>query len=246
MRPSDPWPLFLWVVLPYLALASFFLGHAWRYATDRYGWGSRSSQILERRILRWASPLFHYGILAVLAGHVAGILVPVGLYHRLGLPDEVYHAGAVTLGSLAGLATVVGLAGLLWRRWASRRVRRITTPADWLAEGLLFVTAASGLVMAIGQNLGLGPYDYRYSVGPWFRSLFVFRPDPSRMVGVPWPLQLHVGLSLLLLAIWPYTRLVHVWSAPVGYLTRAYIPFRARGRVVGGFVTRPRLRRELS
>ncbi|MBX5476429.1 MAG: respiratory nitrate reductase subunit gamma [Clostridia bacterium] len=237
------WPLLLWVIFPYIALTMFFLGHVYRYATDKYGWGSHSTQLLERRTLRWASPLFHYGTLAVIAGHISGILVPIRWFHRLGVPDETYHVLAIGLGGLAGTAMVAGLGGLLWRRMASPRLRKLTSGADWLALGLLFVTSLLGLLVAVARNLAIGPYDYRVTVGPWFRALFTLHPDPTLMFGVPLLLQVHVEFSLLLFAVWPFTRLVHVWSFPFGYLTRAWIPFRPRGATRGGWPARPQRRK---
>ncbi len=223
------WPEFLWTVFPYISLTVFFGGHVVRYATDRYGWSSHSSQILERRILRWASPLFHYGIILVFFGHVGGIAVPLAVYRAMGVPPEAYHAVAIGVGGLSGAATVAGLVGLIWRRLSVRRVRATTQGADWLVLVLLVAVAASGWLAAVVHNLLAGPYEYRASIAPWFRSLFLLHPRPELMAGAPLIFQVHVALSFVLYLVWPFTRLVHVWSLPLAYLTRATILYRARG-----------------
>jgi nitrate reductase gamma subunit len=230
----SPWALFWWAVLPEVCLAVFLVGHVYRYATDRYGWGSQSSEILEKRILRWASPLFHYGALLVFLGHVAGIMVPLRVYHALGVPDRVYHWTAMGVGGVSGSMMVVGLAGLLWRRLAVPRVRAVTRPSDWLALVMLLVVSLLGLALAVGRNLLAGPYDYRVTIAPWFRGLLLLQPDPRLMAGVPLLFQVHVAASFVLLAVWPFTRLVHVWSLPLAYLRRATILYRARGPAAAG------------
>lgn len=222
------WPLFWWVIYPYVAVTIFVVGHVFRYATDKYGWGSHSSEILEKRTLRWASPLFHYGTLMVIAGHVGGILVPLRVYRQLGFPEELYHWLAIGIGGISGSAMVAGLLGLLWRRLTVRRVRAITSPSDWLVLVLLLIVAGLGLALAIGRNLMVGPYEYRATIAPWFRGLLLLHPDPSLMTRVPLLFQIHVAASFLLFAVWPFTRLVHVWSVPVAYLRRATILYRSR------------------
>jgi nitrate reductase gamma subunit len=222
------WSEVLWVVLPYVSLTLFVSGHLLRYATDRYGWGSHSTQLLERRILRWASPLFHYGILLVFLGHVAGILVPLRVYGALGVPAEVYHAFAIGLGGVAGAAVLAGLGGLVWRRFTVRRVRVVTSASDWLVLGLLLLVVGSGWWSAVGHNLLAGPYEYRATIAPWFRGIVLLRPQPELLAGVPFVFRLHLLSAFVLLAAWPFTRLVHVWSLPLAYLNRATILYRPR------------------
>ena len=90
--------ILLWVVLPYVALAIFVLGHIWRYRYDKFGWTTRSSQLYERRLLRIGSPLFHFGILIVLLGHIGGLVIPKSWTEAVGISEDTYHMGAVVLG----------------------------------------------------------------------------------------------------------------------------------------------------
>ncbi|CRK51043.1 nitrate reductase (gamma subunit) [Rhodococcus sp. RD6.2] len=218
----------LWLTLPYIALTSFVVGHVWRYRKDQFGWTTRSSQMYESRLLRLGSPLFHFGILAVLAGHVGGVLIPASWTSALGISEGAYHVIAVGMGVPAGIATVAGLAILVYRRTTVVSVRKVTTVNDKIMYGLFIVVIATGMFNTLGENVILGHYDYRSTVSPWFRSLFSLSPQPELMVGVPLSFQLHGLTVLALLAIWPYTRLVHVFSAPLGYLGRPYVVYRSK------------------
>src|SRR3954468_8394465 len=102
--------ILLWVVLPYVSLAIFVVGHYWRYKYDKFGWTTRSTQLYERNLLRWGSPLFHFGILFVLLGHIFGLGIPKSWTEAVGLSEELYHAFAIGVGAIAGFCTLVGLA----------------------------------------------------------------------------------------------------------------------------------------
>ena len=107
---------FLWVVVPYLSLAVFAVGHVWRYRYDKFGWTTRSSQLYEDRLLRLGSPLFHFGMLGVVGGHVIGLLVPRSWTEAVGISDYAYHYVAVGGGLVAGVAVTVGMVILIYRR----------------------------------------------------------------------------------------------------------------------------------
>jgi nitrate reductase gamma subunit len=134
----------LWVVVPYVCIAVFVGGHVWRYRYDKFGWTTRSSQMYETRLLRLASPLFHFGILAALGGHVLGLLVPKSWTEALGLPEAAYHAMSLTLGTIAGVGTVVGMALLIYRRRTVGPVFSATTRNDKLMYVFLAVTILLG------------------------------------------------------------------------------------------------------
>jgi len=224
---------FLYVVFPYICLTSFVLGHVWRFRYDKFGWTSRSSELYEKRILSWASPLFHFGILGVIAGHVVGLLVPETWTASLGVSEHAYHLVAVTLGTVAGVATVTGLALLIYRRRTTRSVLRATTVTDKAMYPLLAVVIVLGLVNTIGVNLfgmggNAGGYNYRVTVAVWFRDVLLLHPNPASMAPVPWSFKAHALAAMLLFGVWPFTRLVHVLAAPFGYAYRPYIIYRSR------------------
>lgn len=219
---------FLWVVYPYLCLMLLVVGTLTRYNYDQIGWTSKSSELLEKRLLRLGSPLFHWGIIFVFLGHVAGLLVPISLYHALGVSDHLYHMGAMVMGGITGLMALAGLILLLWRRLIVRRVRAHTSTADWLALGFLIATVALGLLMTLVYNVAHLPYEYRTTVGPWIRGVFLLHPDAALMADVPLVLQLHILTALALFAVSPFTRLVHIFSLPLAYLRRAPMQYRRR------------------
>jgi nitrate reductase gamma subunit len=228
----------LWVALPYAAAAVFVVGHIWRYRYDQFGWTTRSSQLYENRLLRAGSPMFHLGILMVFGGHVVGLLVPRTWLEAVGIHDHVYHLGATWLGTAAAFLTIAGLAILVYRRRTVGPVFLATTRMDKTMYVFLAASLGFGTLAVLQfQVLGAG-YDYRGSISPWVRSILSLRPDPALMSDVPLGFQLHVLSSTLLFALWPFTRLVHVFSAPLGYLTRPYIVYRSRDDRLGSRSTR--------
>jgi nitrate reductase gamma subunit len=225
--------ILLWVVLPYVSLAIFVVGHYWRYRYDKFGWTTRSTQLYERNLLRWGSPLFHFGILFALGGHVIGLGIPKSWTNALGLSESGYHAIAIGIGAIAGFCTLVGLAILIYRRRTVGPVFSATTKNDKFMYVVLTATILFGLSNTVLGALGHEGADYRDTVSPWFRSIFFFQPEPELMAEAGLGFQLHAISALVLFAIWPFTRLVHVFSAPIGYLTRPYIVYRSRDRQLG-------------
>jgi len=218
----------LWGVLPYVALAVMIGGTIWRYRYDKFGWTTRSSQLYESNILRWGSPMFHIGILFVLLGHVGGLLVPKSWTEAVGISEHTYHLTAVFLGTVAGVFTLVGLAILILRRRLVGPVFTATTRNDKAMYVVLAGTIVLGLLATVRANLLGDGYDYRETVSPWFRSLFYLQPKAELMTDVPIGFKLHLLIAFALFAFWPFTRLVHAFSAPVGYLTRPYVVYRSR------------------
>ena len=182
---------FLWVVLPYVTTVAFAVGMFWRYRYDQYGWTTRSSQMYESRLLRIGSPLFHFGILMALGGHILGLLVPAGWTEAVGVSEHVYHVAAVAFGVIAAVMVVTGLAILVYRRRTVGRVFTVTTPMDKLMYVMLGSVVLVGVFNTVAINLlnitgeYPGGYNYRETVAVWFRSLFVFSPDASGMVLAP-------------------------------------------------------------
>ncbi|HEX6249610.1 MAG TPA: respiratory nitrate reductase subunit gamma [Nocardioidaceae bacterium] len=219
--------VFLWVIVPYICLTIFVVGHYWRYHYDKFGWTTRSSQLYEDRLLRWGSPLFHFGILFVFLGHVMGLGVPKPWTEAVGISEGMYHFMAVSLGALAGFGTIVGMIILIYRRRTVGPVFSATTPMDKVMYFFLALVIVLGLWNTVASNI-LGHFDYRESVSVWFRGIFYFDLKPELIAEAPIGFRAHALTAFILFALWPFTRLVHVFSAPLGYLTRPYIVYRSR------------------
>ncbi|MFG2744705.1 respiratory nitrate reductase subunit gamma [Streptomyces chartreusis] len=217
----------LWGVLPYVTFALLVAGLVWRHRYDRFGWTTRSSQVYESRLLNIASPAFHYGILFVLVGHLVGLFVPASWTNSLGVSEHTYHLFSLYGGTAAGALTVAGIVLLIYRRRTNAPVFRATTANDKLMYVVLLGAIVLGMVAKLTHVSGDG-YDYRQSIAPWARGLFTLQPDLDRMAGVPVLYQIHAVVGMALIALVPYTRLVHMFSAPVQYLFRPYLVYRSR------------------
>jgi nitrate reductase gamma subunit len=235
---SRPIDVILWVAFPYACLAIFVVGHYWRYRYDKFGWTTRSSQLYERKLLRWGSPLFHFGLLFVIMGHVVGLVIPAHWTDAVGISDSMYHATAVVSGGLAGFATVVGMAILIYRRRTVGPVFSATTRMDKLMYVVLATVIILGMVNTVVANM-FGHYDYRTGVSIWFRGIFRFDLHPDLMAHAPLGFQLHAIAAFALFALWPFTRLVHAFSAPIGYLWRPYVVYRSKDDRLGSRAQRP-------
>ncbi len=192
----------LWVIVPYICLAVFVVGHYWRYRYDKFGWTTRSSQLYERRLLRWGSPLFHFGLLGVVVGHVVGLLVPQSWTDALGISNDAYHAVALSGGIVFGLMTVAGLAILVYRRRTVGPVFTATTVMDKVMYAFLGVVIALGMWNTIISGLlhyG-GEYNYREGVSLWFRGIWTLHPDADLMASAPLGFQIHALVATLLFA----------------------------------------------
>lgn len=220
--------LFWWVGLPYFALAVFVVGHVWRWRYDQFGWTSRSTQLQERRLLKWGSPLFHYSTFAAIAGHVIGILIPEPVTHALGIPESAYHWFSAGAGVLAAILVIIGVIVLAGRRLLVARVRATTDRMDYAVLVLLLIGILTGVAPTIGiQMFGEG-YDYRTTVAPWFRGLFIAQPDVAAISAAPLIYQIHATAAWAVFLVWPFSRLVHAWSYPLWFLWRPYIVYRSR------------------
>ena len=219
---------FLFAVFPYLAIGVFVVGLIWRYKYDKFGWTTRSSQLYESRMLRIGSPLFHYGILLAVLGHAMGLVIPKAWTDVL-VPEDIYHAVAVGGGMTAGIMIVVGFVILVFRRRTVKTVFNATTVNDKVMYLVLGLTILFGMWNTISTAFAPEDYHYREGVSPWFRSIFAFQPNVDLIAGAPFQFQAHAVTAFLLVMIWPFTRLVHVFSAPFQYLARPYIVYRSKG-----------------
>lgn len=222
--------IMLWAVLPYVTIVVFVTGLIWRHRYDKFGWTTRSSQIYERRLIRIASPIFHIGLLAVLIGHVVGLLIPEQWTEAARVSEETYHLMAVGIGLVAGAFTIFGIAMLIYRRRTTGPVFAATTRNDKTMYVFLTAAILLGLLTTlVGSGIIGDGYNYRETVSPWFRSILLLNPQPELMAEALPSFQLHAIAGMLLFLIWPFTRLVHAFSAPIGYLWRPYIVYRSRG-----------------
>ncbi|NLU63329.1 respiratory nitrate reductase subunit gamma [Rhodococcus sp. HNM0563] len=218
-----------WDIVPYVALAMIVVGTWWRYRYDKFGWTTRSSQLYESRLLRIGSPLFHFGMLVVILGHVIGLLIPESWTEAVGISEHMYHWGAAIPGIIAGVATLIGVALLVYRRRTRGPVFSATTLNDKVMYLVLVAAIVAGLATTmIGAFEGNEAHNYRETVSPWFRSIWILQPRGDLMAEAPLSFHIHVMIALVLFAIWPFTRLVHAFSAPFAYLFRPYIVYRGR------------------
>jgi len=219
----------MFTVFPYLCLATFVVGHAYRYVTDRYGWNARSSEFLEKKALFAGSVLFHWGIVFTFLGHAAGLLVPQRLLDRVGVNSQAHLQIAYWSGLAVGIAAFAGALLLLRRRLTHPRIKAVHRLNDTVTIGALALVTGAGL-----YNVVLGHYNVLYSVAPWIRGIVTFTPDAMLMQPVPLSYKIHVIAAWALLGFSPFSRLVHIWSAPVFYFFRRWIVFRRKAGIQAG------------
>ena len=205
---------------PYICLAVFFLGSLVRFDREQYTWRSGSSQLLRRRQLRWGSNLFHVGIIIVFFGHLIGLLTPIMVFEALGIGHTFKQLMAMVVGGVAGIAALAGATLLVHRRLWDSRIRRNSSFGDIAILLLLYVQLLLGLATI---PISAGHLDGHMMVQfmAWAQGIWTFQPDVADYVlGAHWIFKLHLFLGLTVFLVFPFTRLVHIWSAPVWYLGR--------------------------
>ncbi|MFZ3083391.1 respiratory nitrate reductase subunit gamma [Rhodoferax ferrireducens] len=232
---------FLFGIYPYICLTVFLLGSLIRFDRDQYTWKSDSSQMLKAGQLRWGSNLFHIGVLFLFFGHFAGLLTPHFVYERFVSAGDKQLMAMVT-GGIAGLLGFIGVSLLLHRRLSEPRIRINSKTSDILLLVLLWLQFALGLVTipVSAQHMDGG---LMMAFGEWAQHIATFRPGAAELLagaGVIFKLHLFLGMSIFL--IFPFTRLVHVWSGfgTVAYLMRPYQVVRARRLNVPAGQNQPR------
>jgi len=218
---------FLWVIFPYICMAVFVVGHIYRYRVDQFSWTAKSSEFIEKKQLKIGSMMFHLGVMPVIAGHIVGLGVPKSWMHAMGVTDHMYHFGAKYIGAIFGFLTLGGMVILTSRRFTHKGVRRLSSVSDRLVNVLLLFIVLMGLYSTMFAGKGVEPaFDYRSTISVWFRDLLILRPDPADMLQVPITFKIHILSGFMIFALWPFTRLVHVWSVPLNYVGRSYILYR--------------------
>lgn len=221
---------FIFGVYPYLATTVFLLGSWIRFDHEQYTWKSDSSQLLSKRGLRVASNLFHLGIIGLFFGHVAGLLTPHALFLGAGVSDLVHQWIAISAGTVFGGACLSG-AVLLWlRRLTNPRVRAASRWMDINILGWLALTAGAGLstIPVSIHHANAGDAATMIALADWVQSIVYLHPEPRLLAEVGGVYKFHLFLGMSVFLFFPFTRLVHIWSAPIGYLGRAYQIVRAR------------------
>ncbi|MEO8837913.1 MAG: respiratory nitrate reductase subunit gamma [Herbaspirillum sp.] len=221
---------FLFGIYPYIALSIFFLGSLIRFDRDQYTWKSDSSQLLKRGQLRWGSNLFHLGIIGLFLGHFVGLLTPSAIYHALGLTTQSKQLLAMVAGGVMGTMCLIGLLLLVHRRLAEARIRVNSRPMDiiillWILVALLL--GLSTIYVSAGHMDG----EEMLLLAHWAQHIVTFQGDAaSFLVGAPLIYQVHLFFGMTLFVLFPFSRLVHIWSgfASVSYLVRPYQIVRKR------------------
>lgn len=220
---------FVWY--PYICFTVFLLGSLVRFDRDPYTWRASSSQMLRKRQLAWGSNLFHVGILFLLMGHTVGLLTPTSLY-TLVLTVQQKQMIAVTAGGIAGALCFVGLTMLLHRRLFDVRIRRTSSAMDIAILAVLWVQLTLGLI-TLPFSVGHSDGSVMLTLSHWAQGIVTLHPvDVVTLEGLAWPYLAHLVLGMTLFLVFPFSRLVHIWSAPVWYLgRRGYQLVRTRRRL---------------
>lgn len=212
------WNALLFVIFPYMAIAVAIIGSAYRMARQPFTVSSLSSQLFERKKLYWGNISFHYGLLIILTGHLVALFLPGGLRLWNAVPIRLYLLEITGLG--LGLWALAGGLILLWRRLSERRLQVVTTPMDWVTLLLLLVSLITGVLTASSYRFGSTWFTAVFT--PYLGSLLTLRPRPELVAGLPWVIQLHAFNFFVLLFIFPFSRLVHIITLPLGYLIRPW------------------------
>lgn len=221
---------FLYGIYPYIALAIFLFGSLVRFEREQYTWKSDSSQLLHAGHLRVGNILFHVGVLGLFFGHLVGLLTPVVVWDALGVAHSFKQMIAMVAGGLFGALCMLGLLILIHRRLTDARIRAITKPGDKLLLLWLLVTLALGL-STIAESAQHRDGHMMVLLMQWAQHIITFRGGAADfIVAAPLLFKLHLFMGLTLFVIFPFTRLVHVWSgfATLTYLNRAWQLVRPR------------------
>ena len=210
--------IFLFAVFPYLAVVLAVFGGVYRYRRDRFSYSTLSSQLLENRTLFWGSVPWHYGIVVVLLAHLLGFLMP-GMWAAItAAPSALYTIEII--GYAFGLAALVGLCVLFVRRFSMERIRAVTSPMDWVLLAALLLQVALGMYVSLLYRWGADWYID--TAVPWLISLASLNPQTQYISSLPWAVKLHMVNGFLVIALFPFSRLVHLIMFPFWYLWRPY------------------------
>jgi nitrate reductase gamma subunit len=211
---------FLFQIFPYIMLITLVLGSVLRMDRDPYSWRSKSSQLLRRKTLIVGSVLFHIGILVILLGHIVGLLTPIWIFDAIGISHGAKQMLAIVVGGGAGVLCFIGLTLLIWRRLFDARIRATSSFADIGILLLLYAQLILGM-LTIPTSLHHLDGEEMVKFMSWAQHIFTFRGGAAEFVrDTALIFKLHLTLGMFIFTIFPFTRLVHFFSAPVGYVFR--------------------------
>ncbi|MBD3610645.1 MAG: respiratory nitrate reductase subunit gamma [Gammaproteobacteria bacterium] len=221
---------FIFGIYPYIALAVFLLGSWLRFDREQYTWKADSSQLLSKSSMRLGSNLFHIGIIAIFLGHAVGLLTPHSWFLAMGVSDMDHQWVAIMAGSVFGVLCLIGGVILWLRRMFNRRVSAVSRGSDKFILSWLMVTLILGL-SSIPVSIGHaneGNPAVMVSLAYYVQSVVTFQADPSLLANVDSVFKAHMFFGMSVFLLFPFTRLVHIWSVPMGYLTRSYQVVRVK------------------
>ncbi len=215
---------FIFGAYPYLAGTIFLLGSWIRFDREQYTWKADSSQLLSNKNMRLASNLFHVGILGIFFGHVVGMLTPHSWFLALGISDVTHQYLAIYAGGLFGIMGLIGAGMLFLRRVTNARVKAVSRTRDNFVIGWLLVTLALGLstILISSGHAAHGDVSQMILLTEWVKSVATLSVEPDLIRGVSTIFKIHIFFGMTVFLIFPFTRLVHIWSVPLSYLGRAY------------------------
>ncbi|HNV87481.1 MAG TPA: respiratory nitrate reductase subunit gamma [Methylotenera sp.] len=221
---------FLYGVYPYIALSVFLLGSWLRFDREQYTWKSDSSQLLSKANMRLGSNLFHVGIIAIFFGHAVGLLTPHSWFQALGVSDMAHQMVAIWAGSIFGIMCLIG-GTILWvRRMFNARVSAASRGSDKFILTWLLITLLLGL-STIPVSIGHANHNnpgVMIALAEWVQSIIYLRPNPALLESVDTIFKVHLFFGMTVFLVFPFTRMVHVWSAPFGYVGRPYQVVRSK------------------
>lgn len=213
------WDTIFFIILPYISLAVAIVVSIYRSIYRPFSVSSYSSQLLERKKLYWGSISFHYGIVLILLGHLFALLLPKGLILWNSLPIRMYVLELT--GISLGIWSLAGIFVLLWRHLSEKRVQAVTTPMDFVVLVLVLLSVLTGLWTATFYRFGTSWFTVIFT--PYLLSILKFQPMTNLLASLPWIVKLHVINFFILLAVFPFSRLIHIAAYPLGYLIRPWL-----------------------
>lgn len=210
---------FVFGIYPYIAITVMVFGSIARYETQPFTWKTSSSQLLRRKQLVIGSILFHLGVLTILAGHVVGLLTPIQIFDAVGISHEAKQTLAVVVGGIAGAMALVGGGMLLHRRMSDPRIRSTSSFADMAILMLLLAQLTLGMGTIVVSLQHLDGHEMTKFMA-WAQMILTFQSGAADQIGdVAAVFKMHIFLGLTIFLVFPFTRLVHMLSVPVRYVT---------------------------